>query len=70
MKGFFDIENKTADREIVDIIDRKLPVDYRLDYLRLMNGLRLTKVRKDKLVVKIKEILDNEGIDGQAWKAE
>jgi len=70
MKRVFDIENETADREVLDIIDRKLPVDFRLDYLRLMNGLKLVKARRDKLVEKIKEILDSEEIDGQAWQAE
>lgn len=45
--------------EFVDYVDQHLPAEFRLDYLRLMSGKRLTKVQKQKLNAKMKEIYES-----------
>lgn len=52
--------NEDEPKEIADIlqkIDRDLPVEFREDYLKLKNGSKLTKTRKINVIAKLKEIV-------------
>lgn len=46
-------------RDILDLIDRKLPCQYRRDYLRLQQNAPLTKNRKIQIQKIIQEIIEN-----------
>ena len=45
-------------REILDLIDRKLPPQYRRDYLRLQQNAPLSKTRKIEIQRVLQEIID------------
>lgn len=47
-----------ADKEMLEIIDRELPIQYRHDYLRLKHGMAVSKYRKAKLKQIISDIVD------------
>lgn len=49
-------------KEIFDIIDQNLPFLFREDYCRFMQGARLSKERKQKLICAIQEVLREKGI--------
>ena len=44
--------------EIINIIDKELPIEYRSDYLKIMNDVHVSKKRKDEIVSIIQEILE------------
>ena len=46
--------------EVLEIIDHKLPANMRSDYLKLKNKGKLTKSRKNKIMEKLKDIIDGE----------
>jgi RNA polymerase sigma factor (sigma-70 family) len=46
--------------EIFDIIDRELPVEFRRDFISFLDGVTVPKPRRDKLIDKIKEILNHD----------
>lgn len=52
-----NISDEAHLNEIIDIIDKNLPKELRGDYLRLKNGCKLTKVRKQKVLESIRNIL-------------
>lgn len=52
-----NISDEAHLNEIIDLIDKNLPKELRGDYLRLKNGCKLTKVRKQKVIESIKTIL-------------
>lgn len=49
----FDLETK----EIYDIIDKKMPIEYRENWIRLTNNLKLPKAKRDELILIIKDII-------------
>ncbi len=51
--------------EFIEYVDEHLPAEFRLDYLRLMSGKRLTKVQKQKLYAKMREIYESYFQDGK-----
>jgi DNA-directed RNA polymerase specialized sigma24 family protein len=50
-----DDDNETA--ELEEIINLKLPPEYRADYLKLRHGCVIPKYRKEKILEVIREIL-------------
>ena len=48
-------------REIIEMIEDKIPCRMREDYLRLIHGAPLSKQKQDNLIAKIKEIINEEG---------
>lgn len=58
MKFFFDPLTELEVNEIKDKIERGIPVELREDYLKYLNGVKLTTQRKRRIEDKIKEILD------------
>lgn len=53
-------------KELLEMIDEKLESVFRADYLRFLDGQKLTKVRKTKLFEKLKEIMVNYYEDGSS----
>ena len=54
-------------KEVSELLDEKLHVRFREDWIRLLNNLKLGKVRKDKILEEIKSILKENGIDKETW---
>ena len=58
----------TMDREYVfNLVDSSLPVQYREDWIRLINNLKLPKARKEIIVKIVLDILKENNIDKEAW---
>ena len=50
-------------KEVSELLDEELHVRFREDWIRLLNNLRLNKIRKDRILEEIKSILKENGID-------
>ena len=46
-------------REIVRLIDKYLPVEFRADYLRMREGITVPKPRKDRIEEAILELMED-----------
>lgn len=53
-----------ANEEILKVVDRHIPLEIRLDYLRFKNGLKLPKPRRDAVKKAIYNIIKEHGLDG------
>lgn len=53
-----DFVEATQFKELCSLIDRELPVEYRLDYKHLLDGVRLPKHRRVKLLNILKSIVN------------
>ena len=50
-------------KNMADIVDVKIPASLRLDYLRMINDVYITKQRREELVEIIQEILQEHGYE-------
>jgi hypothetical protein len=50
-----------ANKEIIDIIDQNIPTSERENYLKLKNGIKITRAELSKLQIVIMEIVKNHG---------
>lgn len=50
--------DEVESREIIELIDRKLPSEFRRDYLKLQANAPLTKTRKAQILQIIEDIID------------
>lgn len=57
------VSDNLIKKEVFDLIDLKLPVSLRADYLKLRSGVNIPKIRKDLIVKTIKDFLTDEEID-------
>jgi hypothetical protein len=48
--------------EIWELIDEQLPMSYKTDYLRLINGEKVSQTRKESLLDELKYILGDEDV--------
>jgi len=55
---------RLADKELLTLIDQNIPLELRLDYLRLKNGLKLPRPKRDAIIGSIKNILKENNLDG------
>ena len=53
-----------ANEELLNLIDKKIPLELRLDYLRLKNGLKLPRPKRNIIIQQIKDILKENGLNG------
>jgi DNA-directed RNA polymerase specialized sigma24 family protein len=58
MRTSVDLDNKIYQNDIFQKIDNLLPVDMRADYIKIKNGIKVSKSRYDKIVAKIQELLN------------
>lgn len=49
---------RTTNDEFLRMIDENLPAEYRTDYLKLRQGISITKIRKTKLMDELRRIID------------
>lgn len=61
-KEYYIIEDFTQ-KELFDYVDMHIPQEYRKDYLRLINGIKLPKSKKEALIEVIKIVLDERESD-------
>jgi DNA-directed RNA polymerase specialized sigma subunit len=60
----FAIRDEQIDyRDMIKIIDRKLPAQYRMDYLKMQNDVYVSKQRREEITIVIYEILTENGYE-------
>ena len=62
-----DEQSEVDKLEIVRIIEINLPVEFREDFIRLRLNLRLRRVRRERLIAVIIDILEENNIDTKTW---
>tara|TARA_B100001769_G_scaffold271092_1_gene263336 strand:- start:826 stop:1326 length:501 start_codon:yes stop_codon:yes gene_type:complete len=59
---FYEFDDENLDtQDIFEILEEKLPVNLREDFLKFTNNVYLNKNKKETLIKNIKEILNEEG---------
>ena len=66
MRSKMDVPSLVIKAELMDMIDRKLPVALRADFKRMMDDVSIGKQRRDKVLTAIREILED-NYDGETW---
>jgi hypothetical protein len=66
MRNNIDIPEIVTKSELMDIIDNNLPVTMRADFKKMMEDVSVSKQRRDKVILKIKEIVE-EHYNGETW---
>ena len=59
--NFFDTDEEIETRNMSDIINKYLPAQYRMDYLKILNDVYVTKQRKEEIIFLVNEILEEHG---------
>lgn len=68
MKVMPDIEGLLDYKEMINVIDRDIPINLRTLWVKLQNGFTLNKSDKEKIIPVIRDILKRNNIDDpQAW---
>jgi DNA-directed RNA polymerase specialized sigma24 family protein len=63
-----DLTSDTAMmNEFHKLLEDHLPVEFREDFIRLKHNLRLPKVRRERLIVQLKQILEEQNIGSETW---
>tara|TARA_R100000742_G_C4265780_1_gene83844 strand:+ start:628 stop:1143 length:516 start_codon:yes stop_codon:yes gene_type:complete len=60
-KKFSITYSQIQDRDMFDIIDKHLPAQARMDYLKILNDVYITKQRKEEILFMIYDILEEHG---------
>lgn len=58
-----DPHNETNTKEIFNIIDKNLPIQYRKDYIKMYYGVTVPKRKRDEIIDVIRRILVKNGIN-------
>jgi DNA-directed RNA polymerase specialized sigma24 family protein len=66
MKFEDDVADITYNKEIISVINNNLPLEFRHDMLRIMQGTSISKHRKDKLLLEIQKVLYDSGYEEEA----
>ena len=62
------VEDLLDKKHIFNTVDKLMPVQYLEDWIRLVNNLKLPKVRRDILIEVIINIFKENNIDQKAWE--
>ena len=62
------VEDLLDKKHVFNTVDKSMPVQYREDWIRLVNNLKLPKVRRDILIEVIIKIFKENNIDQKAWE--
>jgi len=63
-----DIENELFSRDVFEILNEHIPVSFRADYRRFIEGVSLPKAKREKLIKQIKDILlEHYGSEAVEW---
>lgn len=60
-------ENSLIQKETFEIIDSNIPINMREDWIRYTNKVKLPKSKRENLLSKIIQILEENGIDKETW---
>ena len=58
-----DADQRLDTQDLKGTIDRNLPVEYRSDYLKMINNVHVQKKRKEEIMLVIKNILKDTGYE-------
>ena len=61
------VENIIDREHVFNLVDTDLPVQHREDWIRLINGLKLPKARKEVVVEIVLNILKEHNFDKETW---
>ena len=67
MKVFNEADEDLFNAELKCVLDRELPILLRADYLRMLSGVSVPKVRRDQIQETIIEILGEHGYTEEDW---
>ena len=54
-------------KQMFSLLDGEMPVSLREDWIRFINNLKITKVRRQKILEAISDILRENNIDPETW---
>ena len=54
-------------RDIFTLLDKEIPVFLREDWIRLTNNLKISKIRRQKILDLVRDILKENDIDPETW---
>ena len=55
------VESSLDAKELIELVDEHIDIDYRADYLKIVNGVHVPKKRKMEVIEHIRYILDEQG---------
>jgi len=58
-----DLNESLYTKELFELIDKHIPIEFREDWLKLTHGVRISDIRKNNLYEIVSNILIKEGID-------
>ena len=53
--------------EIYTLIDKNIPISQRPEWIKFVNKIKIPKVKREKLMESIIQILKENGIDKETW---
>lgn len=62
-----DIDSDIFQKEIFKLVDKKIPVTLREDWIRFINKLKITKQKREQILSIVFEILKENGIEPETW---
>jgi len=62
-----DVADAVFSKEMFNLLDTQMPVPAREDWIRFINNLKITKVRRQKILDEISNILRENNIDPETW---
>ena len=62
-----DVAEAVFSKEMFKLLDTQMPVPVREDWIRFINDLKITKVRRQKILDEISNILRENNIDPETW---
>lgn len=63
-RNLFAVDENAIDYgEMSKVIDKKLPAQYRLDYLKMQNEVYVSRHRREEIIIVIREILTENGYE-------
>jgi len=55
-----NVEDKLIFDETIERLNAIMPVEFRMDFIKMINGVKISKVRRDRIIEVIKEYLGDE----------
>ena len=62
-----DVAEAVFSKEMFKLLDTQMHVPVREDWIRFINDLKITKVRRQKILDEISNILRENNIDPETW---
>ena len=62
-----DASDIVFNKSLFNLLDKEIPVSFREDWIRLTNNLKISKIRRQKIVDIIGDILKENNIDPETW---